>query len=335
MNHLTTAKEKYQSLLMEKQNVVGVGIGFKTVKQRRTDQLSIVVLVEKKLPIEALNAEDVVQAELDGIPTDVQEIGTVRALNIEPNEKTRTGKWRPAPGGVSIGHHRITAGTLGTLVFDRRTGERLILSNNHVLANCNDAEPKDPILQPGPYDGGQNNDKIAELFQFVPVRFLVDDPTCGLTMRTTQVANTFLETIGSSHRFRSVRINNQENTVDAAVALPLKPELVDDEILDIGTVEGTKEAELGMTVQKSGRTTGCTAGTIDVIDTTVRVLYSYDRVAVFTHQLVSNLKSQGGDSGSVLVSDSKAVGLLFAGSENSSICNPIGLVLDPLDVRIQ
>lgn len=76
--------------------------------------MSIVVLVEKKVPVHKLKPEDIVQSELDGIPTDVVEIGTVRALNAQ-TEKARTDKWRPAPGGVSIGHYQITAGTLGTV----------------------------------------------------------------------------------------------------------------------------------------------------------------------------------------------------------------------------
>lgn len=63
--------------------------------------------------------------------------------------KSRTDRWRPAPGGVSIGHKDITAGTLGCVVIDDETGEKLILSNNHVLADCNRGKIGDEILQPG------------------------------------------------------------------------------------------------------------------------------------------------------------------------------------------
>ncbi|NIU63493.1 MAG: hypothetical protein GWN66_23410, partial [Pseudomonas stutzeri] len=85
--------------------------------------------------------------------TDVQETGVIRAL------QDHTAKWRPAPGGVSIGHVDITAGTLGCLVV--RGDHIYILSNNHVLANSNEAEPGDAILQPGPHDGGTMDDQIA------------------------------------------------------------------------------------------------------------------------------------------------------------------------------
>lgn len=51
---------------------------------------------------------------------------------------------RKAPGGVSVGHYKITAGTLGCLATRGR--RLLILSNNHVLANSNNARTGDPIL---------------------------------------------------------------------------------------------------------------------------------------------------------------------------------------------
>jgi len=47
--------------------------------------------------------------------------------------------------------------------------------------------------------------------------------------------------------------------------------------------------------------------------------------------------SQGGDSGSVLVTrfgETKAVGLLFAGSDQATIYNPIQRVLNGLEIKI-
>lgn len=45
--------------------------------------------------------------------------------------------------------------------------------------------------------------------------------------------------------------------------------------------------------------------------------------------------SQGGDSGSaVLNMDKQVVGLLFAGSDTTTIMNPIQLVLEALQVQI-
>jgi len=113
---------------------------------RRTDKFRIVVSVVQKVPGPELLKEDIVPKEVEGVKTDVQESGIIRAL------QARTDEWRPAPGGVSCGDKGIAAGTLGCLV---RGGEQIpILSNNHVLANNNEAQKGDPIFQLGPYDGG-------------------------------------------------------------------------------------------------------------------------------------------------------------------------------------
>jgi hypothetical protein len=52
--------------------------------------------------------------------------------------------------GGSCGHFNITSGTLGGFVEDDE--DYYILSNNHVLANSDDANVGDEILQPGPDD---------------------------------------------------------------------------------------------------------------------------------------------------------------------------------------
>jgi hypothetical protein len=239
---------------------------------------------------------------------------------------------------VSIGQYQITAGTLGCVVRDRRTGARLILSNNHVLANSNSASPGDAILQPGPYDGGNpNNDIIAHLERFVPIQFSLEPGTCSLAKSFADVANLFARLIGSSHRLDVLKIHQQaSNQVDAAVARPVEDGVVSDEILEIGTLTGTAPGTLGMEVRKSGRTTGFTRGEISVIDATVNVTYGAGRIATFDNQLVAGPMSQGGDSGSLIAAGDSplAVGLLFAGSDQSTIFSPIQLVLDALDVDI-
>ncbi len=332
MKELISVKERHERYLLGKRNVTGVGIGFKKAKGKKTNELSIVVLVEKKLPETVLKDEDIIEKELEGVPTDVQEVGRIKALIQEENPRIK--KWRPAPGGVSIGHHDITAGTLGVTVKDAKTGELLLLSNNHVLANSNEGDIGDSIFQPGPYDGGREEDKIAELHRFVPINFQVDPGSCPFASGTARTINELFQTVGSHHRLVPVRLSGKVNTVDAAVALPVSNDLVRGGILDIGVLRGTKEAELDMVVEKCGRTTGRTEGTVDVMDTTVNVMYGLGQLATFSHQLVLSALSQGGDSGSVVVSENKAVGLLFAGSEDVTICNPITLVMGALHIEI-
>ncbi len=329
---IARVKKTYQSDLLAKANVLGVGTGYKISAGKKTDEICLVALVRQKVPPAALEAEDMVPREINGVRTDVIEIGDVRAL------QARTGRWRPAPGGVSIGHYRITAGTFGCVVRDRSSNARLILSNNHVLANSNDASPGDAILQPGPTDGGQSaTDVIAHLERFCPIQFAELPGTCSLASAYAGIGNAIASLLGSQHRLVSIQANpSAVNLVDAAVARPIQDSDILDEILEIGTVSGTRPAMLGMAVRKSGRTTGLTTGEINVLEATVNVSYGPGRTATFENQIVMGAMSQGGDSGSLIVAaDSlEAVGLLFAGSEQATIANPIQAVLDCLDVSL-
>lgn len=325
-------KENNKGVLLAKPNVVGVGVGYKESRGKRLDELSIVVLVRQKLPEAALSTQGMVPREISGVRTDVVPVGELRAL------QARTDRWRPAPGGVSLGHYRITAGTFGAVVRDRKTGDLLILSNNHVLANSNDAQVNDPILQPGPTDGGQTaTDRIARLERFCPIQFSEEPGSCSIAGAVADFANFLAALSGSNHRLTSRRVNQAAvNLVDAAVARPVDPAMIRNDIVDIGVVSGTVEATLGMSVRKSGRTTAFTTGEVTVLGATVSVSYGTNRTAQFENQIVTGPMSEGGDSGSLLVSGSelKAVGLLFAGSSQSTIHNPIQAVMDCLDITI-
>lgn len=325
-------KEAHKRDLFAKPNVVGVGVGEKVSGGVKTGEVCVVVLVRQKIPAAGLEPEALVPQEVSGLKTDVVQVGELVAL------QERSDRWRPAPGGVSIGHYQITAGTLGCVVRDRTSGTRLILSNNHVMANSNNASPGDAILQPGPYDGGTvSTDTIAHLERFCPIDFNTAPADCNLANLYTSMGNTLARWLGSHHRLQAFQINPQAvNLVDAAVARPLNDSDILNEILEIGTVSGVIEATLGMAVRKSGRTTGFTTGTVIVINATVNVSYGPDLAATFENQLVATPMSQGGDSGSLVVAAnaSKAVGLLFAGSDQSTIFSPIQAVLDCLEVDL-
>ncbi|HVU09661.1 MAG TPA: hypothetical protein VHD90_00230 [Phototrophicaceae bacterium] len=168
------AQQLHQHTLLAKANVVGVGVGFKTNKGSTNGDLSVVVLVQQKKPLAALTAQDVIPPELEGMKTDVMEVGYLRAQQAAlPDPK---GRVRPIiPPGVSIGHYKVTAGTFGALVTDKVSGQKLILSNNHVLANSNGAAIGDAILQPGAIDGGQNpGDMVATLERFIKLTYTDD-----------------------------------------------------------------------------------------------------------------------------------------------------------------
>jgi hypothetical protein len=172
---------------------------------------------------------------------------------------------RPAEGGYSVGHFRITTGTIATCVYDTAAFPGIpqryyILSNNHVLANSNNANIGDPILQPGPFDGGTlPNDVIARLSRWVTIWF-----------------------------------DGSNNLVDAAiVGGPF--EWLDREIYWIGYAQGVRNnwPAIGEILQKTGRTTNWTTGPVVAINATVNVNYGGGQVARFAGQIVTGNMSAG------------------------------------------
>lgn len=258
-----------------------------------------------------------IPARVEGLPVRAEVTGMfVARLDSSPRDI-----WtRPVPIGVSTGHRQITAGTLGCRVVDSE-GNLYALSNNHVFANSNNASVGDPwilddgdiVLQPGPYDGGVwPTDRIGWLFDFEPILF-----------------------------------GGANNVMDAAIAYA--------DCSDVGShtpgdgygAPGTVPvaASLGMAVQKYGRTTGRTFGTVDGINATVNVCYELRgpvrcvKLATFVGQIIitPGAFSAGGDSGSLIVTQDESrspVGLLFAGSSVSTIANPIGPVLARFGVTV-
>ena len=350
------AQRLAQADLLRRRGVVGVAVGFRNYKEEVTDQLALAVLVQQKKPIEALSADDIVPSDVNGARTDVVEVGRLEAL-LNPRDRYRPN----IPAGVSIGHYKVTAGTLGAIVFDKNTGEPLILSNNHVLANSNDAEIGDAILQPGPTDHGvRPDDVVAKLHRFEMLRFynesgmgpspprtappLFPPGGCDIVELWVTLGNAFGRISGSSKRLTSIPKATPHtesrpiyaNRVDAALARPNNPMLFQQAIAEIGRPNGIKLAQLGMEIRKQGRTTGYTEGTVTLMNATVDVSYGEDMQARFVGQVVATPMSQGGDSGALIVErDSlNAVGLLFAGSRRATIFTPMQTVLDVMEVDL-
>lgn len=376
------AQALHQDTLLQKQNVVGVAVGYKESEGVKTDEIAVVVLVEEKKPLAALSAQDAIPKEIDGMKTDVVEVGYLRA------QQSARDRYRPIiPSGVSIGHYKVTAGTLGTVVKDRSTGELFLLSNNHVFANSNDALTNDPILQPAAMDGGQNPaDVVAKLDRFVKLRFIGDPvetpptqppptpippdqpptqppsppvtpaPRCDIADVFVSVGNALAALVGSEKRLTTQSLSAQaagvqarhaaaaseavpENLADCALARPIDPFMFSDDIKNIGMVYEPKAPTLGMRVRKFGRTTEYTEGNITLLNATVNINYSTirgPRTARFVGQVITESMSQGGDSGSLIVdiTENKAVGLLFAGSNLATIFTPIQVVLDALNIML-
>ncbi|MBL8150803.1 MAG: hypothetical protein JNN15_12835 [Blastocatellia bacterium] len=209
-------------------------------------------------------------------------------------------------------------GTLGSLITDG--SRRYILSNNHVLARLFGL-PAGPtffptgedVTQPGLADNAcQNAEIVADLTTAIP--------------------------------FSAV----STNTVDAAIA-ELRPGAMrsDGSILGIGTISSVvKPASVGLTVTKSGRTTGITTGRVTAINVTSNVQYQSCENLTITQinfsnaiaiQANSGAFSAGGDSGSLIVTNNSCrqpVGLLFAGNSTTTLANPAATVLSRLGSRL-
>ena len=323
---MAAVQEKNEEKLLDMPNVVGVALGTREKGEKESEEPVLSVLVSHKVVSELLTEDDLVPAKIDDCATDVVEIGEIFAgdaglvetedgedddIDIQAATSSRlTRRMRPAPGGFSVGHYKITAGTLGTGCYDLSPFPSVppkyyILSNNHVLANSNNARIGDPILQPGRVDGGRRpRDVIAWLSRFVPIRFHS----------------------GSSR---------PTNYVDAAIA-EVNLQDVDRQIYWGGTIKRLYAApKVNDIVQKTGRTTGFTTGKVTNINGTVNVNYGGGRVATFRRQIMTTNMSAGGASGSLVANlDEGAVGLLFAGSARRTIVNNILYVQALLRVRV-
>lgn len=226
-------------------------------------------------------------------------------------------RYRPAPAGVSIGHCKVTAGTLGGWTRGApgttRYNRLLLLSNNHVIANSNNAAYGDAIIQPGTYDGGKCTvaDRIAILERFVPIRFtgVCNYVDCGTGWCWPNlVRRDYIYRTSSGYAY--FRVGNSP-------------------------VVGVRNLWVG----KTGRTTQLTRGYIVDVNWSGKVNYGSGRVAMFCDQMVvrapSGEFSAGGDSGSLIWTwDARRAptGLLFAGGGGLTIANKIHRVLGSLGI---
>lgn len=352
-----TACAEAETQLASHPNVVSIGIGFKYKGGVRTDEVCIVVGVKKKLPKAQVPSGELIPSALGGVNTDVIEYGEIKALAdvLDVGTQSLTQKRRPCPPGYSVGHPRVTAGTLGAWVHRGTGNEHYILSNNHVIANSNDAVLGDFIRQPGRADGGDDSDRFARLTEYVRIRFDGDNgngngnggkkSSAAFGWKLWQwPANTVAKLVGCPYRLVVAKPNvvdqPQPNLVDAAVARVIDEDWVDLDIPEIGEIQGFRDLELGDRVIKTGRTTETTTGMVETVHATSQVDYGTGNgIATFGDQFIiradSGDFSQGGDSGSAIVDEDGFAGaLLFAGGNGVTIANRISHVVSLLGIRL-
>lgn len=315
VQEVMTIQEAVTPDLMSMPDVLGTAVG-----QDEKGELTILVYVNLEGKNPAASARNIPRS-LRGKSITVEFTEPFRAL-VKPvpvPKVSHTAKQTPpiqlgtsGGWGYDLANGYCCGGTLGSLV--QIGGIQYILSNYHVfesdiVAGGNErvATDGDPIIQPG-----------------------LIDVSCNATSA---------QNIATLDKRSSLSDSN----VDASIAqVVLGMVRSDGSILEIGTISpSTVAAVLNQPVKKSGRTTGLTRSKISGLNATVSVAYDDEcagEVAftkTFTGQIIiSNRGSKfiaGGDSGSLMVEDvttnSRAVGLLFAGSSTLAVANPIDEVL--------
>jgi endonuclease G len=314
-------------------NVTSVGIGEKIKDDKPTGRISIQFTVDKKITdkkqLERLNIIPIPETlpfageewETDIIERSYQPADRLTTEHLALRQKRRSFQ-DPLMPGISISHFLESAGTLGCIVFDKKTGEPCALSNWHVLHGSH-GQIGDTIVQPGPYD--DNSD--------------LDVNRCGKLLRSH---------LGVAGDCAICSIENRSYSREI-IELDVFP-------------EEFKEVELGDRVMKSGRTTGVTHGIVRRIYVTTKIDYGGDvgvtkvggfEIGVDTEcPAEQNEISMGGDSGSIwLLKDKKGkvtqtiAGLHFAGEggynpdEHAVACyfhnvlNKLEITLNPEEAR--
>ncbi|MUM77673.1 hypothetical protein GKC30_08510 [Pseudodesulfovibrio sp. F-1] len=279
-------------------NVVGVGRGHKWVGGLARAEACIQVQVAEKVDADRLDERDRIPESIGDVRTDVVEVGHVVFSELK-------NKVRPLESGYSVGAiHKgaKSTGTLGAFATCLVGSQKhfFILSCNHVLANNNVFPAGTEVIQPGPNDGGTILEAVGQLWAFVP-------------LSTTQ-----------------------DNLVDTALAtveedliIPIRPY--------VAQCVPAAEITIGMAVMKNGKTTELTAGVVTADKVTIMVADAAGNHYTMTDQLTASYRSEGGDSGALVVSrqSNKAVGLHFAGTPGvAAYMNVMENVLGALKVSL-
>lgn len=231
-------------------------------------------------------------------------------------------------------------GTLGALVEDTAHNQ-YILSNNHVLAESDQAMIGDTIDEPGLIDNGcvplshsgSLLRPVGSLRYFVPLA----TPQSNVDAALASVLSGAVDRTGSILQLEAPKSNaSMRSNASLGPAPPVA-----------GSGEFLNASNLGaIELAKSSRTTGLTCSTVESVDLTVRVDYFKDCAETqpyysktFTGQIgiAGDKFSDSGDSGALIVDAANAqpVGLFFAGGTDGdgtglSVANPIGDVLSEL-----
>jgi endonuclease G, mitochondrial len=140
-------------------NVSSIGVGYKQRDGKPTKEISVQFTVRQKAQPEELEALDTVALPktilVDGVevPTDVLQRDYKPDFKVVSEAAAVERKTRidPVAPGASVGHVKVSAGTIGCIVYDKADGTPYVLSNWHVLHGARGALGED-VVQPGAHD---------------------------------------------------------------------------------------------------------------------------------------------------------------------------------------
>ncbi len=204
-----------------------------------------------------------------------------------------------------ISHAFCCGGTFGSAVtYD---GALHILSNNHILARSGSATANENDIQPGLIDVSCQASGATVVGHFIGDKVPLGSGIGG-------------------------------NNVDAALSAVVSGTMDSSGyIMDIGVPCSVPQAAtVNEPIVKSGRTTGCSSGTVTSVNTSVKIQYQVGCNAGrkftinYANQVATTNISAGGDSGSLILSQSglHPTALLYAGSSTTTIGNPAGDVVN-------
>jgi len=305
---VTAIQDHYSPALLALPEVVGTATGL-------NDQGKPAVIVFTKGPGTAG-----IPASLGGVPVVVRITGEFHALKpgnthghggSGSSVSTTAVLTPPVPIGVSTGNeNECSAGTIGARVTDG--ANYYALSNNHVYALENNAPIGSRVLQPGLYDTQcieSGNNIIGELSYYIPIDF------SGTNTVDVALAKVYTDPQTNKLMVGNSTPSDGYGTPSSATANPV----------------------IGDSVEKYGRTTNLTVGTITAINATITINYGASGNALFTGQVIVQSNRpfvKAGDSGSLIVTSAglNPVALLFAGDNSGKYCvaNNINTVLASL-----
>ncbi|MBN1878110.1 MAG: hypothetical protein JXA33_28065 [Anaerolineae bacterium] len=77
-----TVKARYETMLMQKPNVVGVGVGLYMQHGTYTNEPAVIVNVTRKVPKETLDPDERIPSMLEDVRVQVQAIGEIKAQSV-------------------------------------------------------------------------------------------------------------------------------------------------------------------------------------------------------------------------------------------------------------